>query len=268
MPTMGPGLGGAEARFSIPGGGVGQLTPRGRPCVRLYAPAPKPGGNLSAAGCISGVHFCRSFTAMTAMTQALQFAFYEQDDVATMRRHMVNIRRWCSETMPGAFPAEGLMDQLVGAAFRPVVSGIRVQVMPGSGFPADRLGFMRRAPAFGSDHPAARVFALSQRFQHVVLLPGKRKSQDRQPTAFGRLSALALKALALTYIDDPFPFASAAVDLESGCHRFFAHPDQFRHSAARAYQVPACCWQYYSTLFTIYHMRISPLRINNIKDSS
>ena len=265
---MGPGLEGAKAEFSRPGGGSALQTAPVRPRMRLYAPAPKPGSDSEARCPVSLVHFLHGFAAVAAVAQALQLAGHELDNVTTMRLDMVNIRCRNPQAMLGASPAEGLPDQLVGAAFRPVISGIGVQVMPGSGLFADGLRLVGRTPALAGDHPAARVFAFPHGFQHAFLLPSKTKSQGRQPTESGRLSALALKALALTYIDDQFPLASAAVDLESGCHRFCAYPDQFCHPAARADQVPICCWQYYSTLPTIYHMRISPLRINNIKDSS
>ena len=100
---------------------------------------------------------------MTAVAQALKQALRELCHVASMRLDVVNIRCPDSETMLGALSAEGLPDQLVGAAFRPVVSGIRVQVMPGSGLFAGDLGFVSRAPAFTGNHPASRMFAFAQR---------------------------------------------------------------------------------------------------------
>jgi hypothetical protein len=79
-----------------------------------------------------------------------------------------------------AFPAEGFLQQLSGAAFRPVVPGIRVQVMPGSRLFAGDLGFMAWTIAFTGQHPAAWVLAFTQWFLHLLFLPKTQKSHPPQ----------------------------------------------------------------------------------------
>ena len=85
----------------------------------------------------------------------------EEVPVSTVRHDVVSIRCPDSEPMLIAFPAERLPDQLVGAAFRPVISGIRVQVMPGSGLFAGDLGFVGWTPALAGNHPAPWVLAFA-----------------------------------------------------------------------------------------------------------
>jgi hypothetical protein len=78
-----------------------------------------------------------------------------------MRFDVVNIRRPDPKSMLAALPAEGFLQQLSGAAFRPVIPGIRVQMMPGSGFLASDLGLVGRTVPITSDHPAPRMLALA-----------------------------------------------------------------------------------------------------------
>jgi hypothetical protein len=58
-----------------------------------------------------------------------------------------------------ALPAEGFLQQLSGAAFRPVIPWIRVQVMPGSRLLPVGLWLMGWAVAIAGQHPAAWMLA-------------------------------------------------------------------------------------------------------------
>ena len=83
-------------------------------------------------GSDSLVHFLHGFAAVTAVAQTLEQARHELHHIAPMGFDVVSIRCDHPQAALGTFPAEGLLQQLCGAAFRPVVPGICVQVMPGS----------------------------------------------------------------------------------------------------------------------------------------
>ena len=93
------------------------------------------------------------------MTETLQLPGHELAHVTPMRLDVVNVSR--SDAMPdsGTFPAPRLLDQLVGAAFLPAVSRIRVQVMPGSRLLPVGLWLMGWAVALAGQHPAAWMLA-------------------------------------------------------------------------------------------------------------
>ena len=66
------------------------------------------------------------------MAKALQKAFCKLDHITPMWLDVINISGSDPLATLGALPAERLCQQLSGAAFRPVIARIRVQVMPGS----------------------------------------------------------------------------------------------------------------------------------------
>ena len=70
--------------------------------------------------------------AVAAVAQALQQARRELHHVAPVGFDVVNVCGSDPKAALAALPAERLLQQLSGAAFRPVIPGIRVQVMPGS----------------------------------------------------------------------------------------------------------------------------------------
>ena len=175
-----PGPGEAKAKFSRPRGrGLTQFSRAHAPHAPSYAPAPKPASDSEPTCPVSLIHFLHGFAAVAAMAQALQQARHELHHVAPMGFDVVNVCSSDPKTTLAAFPAEGFLQQLSGAAFRPVIAGIRVQVMPGSRLLAGSLGLVAWAVAFTGQHPAAWVFAFTQWFLHLLSLPKRKRATLR-----------------------------------------------------------------------------------------
>ena len=128
------------------------------------------------------------------MAETLEIAVDKQLNVASMGRDVVNIRGPHSLALSGASPAERFTQQLRGAAFRPVITGIRVQVMPGSGFFALRLWLVIDTIAARNQLPTSWVFAFTQWLQHCKILSDKNKKPEHKHRVSG--TRLRLKAQA------------------------------------------------------------------------
>ena len=156
-----------------------------------------------------------------------------------MRLNVVNIR--CPNTLaqPCAFPAPGLPDELVGAAFLPAIAWIRVQVVPGCRFLPVGRGFVSGAIAFACEHPAARVAASSQGFLHFGHLQGKTKSLCH--VSLLRYMAQALRHRHNGNIQDGLCAAALALDRHVSDHRSRKQVGHRTSSAHRTWYRFSCC---------------------------
>ena len=170
---------GGEAQFSKPRGRGCLPDPRPRaPCRRVYAPAPKPPDISAASQGSALIHFLHSFAAVAAVAEALKFTLREFQHIAMVWLDVVDIGRANSPTQLCTLPAERFTHQLVGAAFRPAVAGIRVQVMPSGRLLPACPWLMLWAVALVGKHPTAGMLTPSQRFLHGSLLSGKTKRPE------------------------------------------------------------------------------------------
>lgn len=147
-----------------------------RPYMCNRTPAPKSAADLDPEHCFALVHFPHGFTTVATVAKALKVAIHELLHVTLMRFDMIDVSCLDAKSNSSAFPAPWFPDQLVGAAFLPAVSWIRVQVVPDGRLLPDGLRFVSWAVAFTGQHPAARMFTFSQRFIHAYILQTKQKA--------------------------------------------------------------------------------------------
>lgn len=128
-------LGLESKSFRPPGGG----SSTGRKDTRAYmrwrrgvTPAPKASSLFALSARKYSAVFLHGFAAVTALAQALQFAFAKQFHIAAVWNYVVNVSGTHSVTLLAAFTAERLACQLSFSSAFPAIARVSVQVMPGS----------------------------------------------------------------------------------------------------------------------------------------